>query len=134
MRAPQPDRDRPPDGVAALIAAGEAEMERRAKGGGPPDGVAALIAAGEAEMERRAKDGGPTKRWPFVKVVSQEELDRTPSPITGIDHRQVQKDIKEMLQRKLDAGHTLYGRREDGALVERTKFGDKVLEPAPDAA
>jgi len=134
MRAPQPDRDRPTDGVAALIAAGEAAMERRAKDGGPPDGVAALIAAGEAEMERQAR-GATSKAGGYtIKVVSQEELDRTPTPVTGIDHRQIQEDAREMLQRKLDAGHTLYGRREDGALVERTKFGDKVLEPAPDAA
>jgi len=108
MRMPQPDRDPPADAVAALIAEGEAAMERQAKG-------AASKAGGHA-----------------VKVVShQDELDCTPKPVTGIDHRQVQEDIKEMLQRKLDVGRTLHGRREDGTLVAATKDGERVIDRFP---
>jgi len=104
MRTPQPDRDPPTGAVAALIAEGEAAMERQAKGAA-------------------SKAGGHV-----VKVVSQDELDRTPRPVTGIDHRQVQEDIKEMLQRTLDAGRTLHGRREDGTLVAATKDGERVID------
>jgi len=42
--------------------------------------------------------------------------------------KDVSEQTKEILAAELEAGGTLYGTREDGCYIARTKEGDRILE------
>jgi len=53
------------------------------------------------------------------------------SPFLAIDPRQIQRESQDFLRKKLEAGHTLHGRRKDGKIVAMTKDGEHVIDRFP---
>jgi len=87
--------------------------------------------AGKATPGHDLKDGDIVAGGRTLKFVSKEELKQVASTVKGAPTPGCQEAVKKYLQRKLDAGETLYGAREDGTLVAVTRDGEQVIDRLP---
>ncbi len=91
--------------------------------------VASVIEAAEAVLEERSAECGsvePAHKEGAKREVSLESAlaESQFAPQDGY-----QDEIRAHLEAELEAGATLYGYREDGTYVARTKSGDRVITP-----
>ena len=91
--------------------------------------VASVIDAAESVLKERsaeseklepAHEGGTTRKVSLESVLAESQF----APPEGY-----QDEIRAHLEAELEAGATLYGYREDGTYVARTKSGDRVITP-----
>jgi len=83
-------------------------------------GVSEPVTGSKAALDARLPEATRTNR--------QEEY---VSPFLAIDPRQIQRESQEFLRKKLEAGHTLRGRRKDGKIVAINRDGERVIDRFP---
>lgn len=89
--------------------------------------VASVVAAADAVLKERSTSHQRSVPARYERATSEVTLEAILAEYKFALPEGYQDEIKAHLAAELEAGATLYGRRQDGAYIARTKSGDRVI-------